>query len=205
MYEERVNPRISDGECSLLWREMLDSGIIPMRISAAVFWCLACFAQPLPAADAALKSVLTPLSGKLCAAIGKADKETGASVEKCPGVGGVELRVAYDDQRMSISLVLEGGNEQPLDLWSVVTRAFSSLGRQAEWRVRRGTTGKLEPFALIVRVNDNGAKKTYLAVAKIEAQRACVVDVIAGASGDANRRARESADRAASKPCLEGK
>jgi hypothetical protein len=108
--------------------------------------------------------------------------------------------------------LLERQTKKPARLWKnapesgVSNSALPTTTNGCPFRwCSKAATGKLEPFALIVRVNDNGAKKTYLAVAKIEAQRACVVDVIAGASGDANRRARESADRAASKPCLEGK
>ena len=161
--------------------------------------CAVLFILPLPLAAQSV-SVYSPLSGKSCAPV-KEDKESGSTLESCPGPAGFKTLVAYDDQRMSITLVTPGGGaEQPLDLWTIVTRSFSSLGKQAEWRMARADS----PVALIVRVNASAEKKSYLAVAKVAAEKSCVVEVIAPAQ-DANRRARASADHAASKACLGGK
>ena len=159
------------------------------------------------AATVKINSVYTPLAGKSCVLV-KEDKETGNSLQRCPGVANSKVLVAYDDQRMSITLVLEEGKaEQPLDLWTVVTKSFSSLGASAEWRVMQDSK-KAVPLALIVRVNatsSDGKKSSYLAIAKVSADQACVVDVIAVASDrDANQRARRSADQSADKPCLRG-
>ena len=159
------------------------------------------------AASAKISSIYTPLAGKSCVLV-KEDKETGNSLQSCPGVANGKVIVAYDDQRMSITLVLaEDKKEQPLDLWTVVTKSFSSLGASVEWRVMQDSK-KSVPLALIVRVNatsSDGKKSSYLAIAKVSADQACVVDVISVASDrDANQRARRSADQSADKPCLRG-
>jgi hypothetical protein len=94
-----------------------------------------------------------------------------------------------------------------LNYWQVITSAFSTLGEKAEWRVTK-TKGKLMPLALIVRVNasenpDDAKKVTsYLAVAKITAQKICVTDKI-NPGRTQNEEARRAADSAATKACLE--
>ena len=129
-----------------------------------------------------LLSVYTPLSGQSCKIIAR-DAETGSTVHACPGVGGIKVQVAFDDDRMSISLASPTGQRWPLDFWSVVTRSFFSLGEQAEWRVNR-RSGKDVPVALIVRVIESGqerAKRSHLAIVKVTEQKACIVDVVAAA------------------------
>lgn len=157
-------------------------------------------------AEAQVASLYTDLSGPKCKTI-KTDQETGSSVQKCPGVGGFHLLVADDDDRMSVIVVSPDGKPHPLDYWEVITSAFSSLGKKAEWRVTR-KKGKLEPFALIVRVEasepeDSGSSKTrpYLAVAKITPTAICVVNKINPAV-DANAQARRAADSSAQQACL---
>ena len=152
-------------------------------------------------------SVYTDLSGSRCAAVTE-DKETGASVHRCPGVNGWTLLVAYDDERMSITVVEPNGAEHALNYWDVITNGFSSLGTKAEWRVRR-PNGRVEPIALIVRVNgselrEDGSRKptSYLAVATIDRERICVTNKI-NATPDANQRARQAADKSAVEPCLQ--
>jgi hypothetical protein len=150
-------------------------------------------------------SVYTDISGSRCRTI-SVDRESGASVQSCPGVAGYKLQVEDDDARMSITVVAPGGKKSELSYWQVITTAFSSLGNKAEWRVTR-VSGKTTPVALIVRVNasedpSNPQKLTsYLAVAKITAAKTCVTDKI-GPSATANEEARRAADTAATRPCL---
>jgi hypothetical protein len=151
-------------------------------------------------------SVYTDITGSRCRTI-SVDRESGASVQSCPGVAGYKLEVEDDDARMSISVVAPGGKKSELSYWQVITHNFSSLGNKAEWRVTNNK-GKTTPVALIVRVNANedpsNPQKTtsYLAVAKITATKTCVTDKI-GPSATANEKARRAADAAATRPCLE--
>jgi hypothetical protein len=163
--------------------------------------------QPSRATAAAdrIDSVYTDIAGSTCATLA-VDEEVGASTQRCPGIAGYALLVEDDDARMSITVVAPNGEQRPLDFWQVVTMAFSTLGEKAEWRVKR-QNGELVPIALIVRVNANegddpAVTTSYLAVAKITPQAACVTDRIAPAA-DMNLQARVAADAAAEKPCLE--
>lgn len=156
--------------------------------------------------SAPVASIYTPLSGPQCRVV-KRHQETGATVSRCPGVGGYSLLVLDDDSRNSITVVSPDQKEHPLDYWSVVTRSFSSLGPRAEWRVVR-RNGKPEPLALIVRVEftdqqdpDKPVKKSVLAVATITAQQTCVTNKIPAAQ-NANAQAREAADNSRGKSCL---
>lgn len=151
-------------------------------------------------------SIYTNLSGNQCKTI-KEDEETGSSVQACPGVGGFNLLVAADDARMSVSVITPDKREHPLDYWNIITRAFSNLGKKAEWRVVK-RNGQLTPIALIVRVDaseqDNlnaPKKKSYLAVTKITPGEICVTDKISP-TVDANEQARQAADNSANKVCL---
>lgn len=163
--------------------------------------------QPSRATAAAdgIDSVYTDIAGAACAIIA-VDEEAGAMTQRCPGIAGYALLVEDDDARMSITVVAPNGEQHPLDFWQVVTTAFSTLGEKAEWRVKR-QNGEVVPIALIVRVNANeggdpDVTTSYLAVAKITPQAACVTDRIAPAA-DMNLQARLAADAATEKPCLE--
>ncbi len=151
-------------------------------------------------------SVYTNLSGKNCRSI-KTVAETGSSVQKCNGVANYSLLVLDDDNRMSLTLLSPDGKEHPLDLWTIVTKSFSTLGEKAEWRVVK-KNGKVTPVAVIVRVNaniqenpDRPQKISYLVVAKITAEKVCVTDRV-DPSPEANAKARQLADESAQKECL---
>jgi hypothetical protein len=143
-------------------------------------------------------SVYTDLAEDRCKTI-RIDEETGSSEQRCPGTAGYNLLVLDDDDRMSVTVVTPDGREHPLDYWSVVTTAFSSLGEKAEWRVVQK-----KPVALIVRVKSADPEMelpvSSLAVAKITPQAICVTDVILS-SPTANEEARRAADSAADRPC----
>jgi hypothetical protein len=151
-------------------------------------------------------SVYTDLSPARCRTT-KVDKETGSSVQKCPGVAGYSLLVEDDDARQSVTVLTPDGRRHPLQYWRVVTTAFSTVGDKAEWRVER-KGGKVVPIALIVRVyaNENpdapDERTSYLAVAKITPEKVCVTEKIKGGA-TANEDARRAADASAAKPCLQ--
>jgi hypothetical protein len=154
----------------------------------------------------AVQSIYTDLDAKKCRTIESSDKEGGSYVGKCPGVAGYTLIVTEGDVRQNIEVVTPKGTKHSLDLWTVVSSAFSSVGPKAEWRVKK-IKNKPTPFALIVRYNasenpDDSSKITsYLAVAKITANSICVTDKISP-SANANELARKAADESSNKPCL---
>lgn len=161
---------------------------------------------PLSLLAPAAESIYTDLSPARCKTI-KVNSETAGSVQRCPGVAGYSLLVEDDDQRQSVTVMTPDGKRHPLNYWQVVTTAFSNVGDKAEWRVER-QRGKVRPVALIVRVyaNENPGspdeRTSYLAVAKITAEKVCVTEKIKGGA-NANEEARRAADASANKPCLE--
>ena len=168
----------------------------------ALILLLANFMAGKTARAGSIESIYTDLSTPPCKTV-STDKETGASTEKCPGVGGYTLLTHYDDERQSVSVVTPGGKEQPLNFWDVITHGFSDLGKKAEWRAVQ-KEGKTTPTALIVRVNarsDTGPSLSYLAVAKITPTLTCVTDRVEPGP-KANEEARQKADSSAARPCL---
>jgi len=148
-----------------------------------------------------MTSVYTSLDAAKCRTL--ETHEVGASsVQRCPGVAGYHLLVLDDDNRMSITVEDPKGGKHPLELWTLVSSHFSTLGKVAEWRVD-ATAKPVQPAALIVRFNaaDPETKETSsLAVIKISGTAACLVDVIPPGK-EQNQIARESADSAQEKPC----
>lgn len=151
-------------------------------------------------------STYTNLDAKYCRTLKSSDAEGGSYEGRCPGVGGYTLLVTEGDLRQNITVVTPKGTKHSLDLWTVVSSAFSSLGPKAEWRMTK-IKNKATPTALIVRYNasenpDKPEKTTsYLAVIKITSAEICVTNkVLPGAN--ANAEARRLADESASKPCL---
>lgn len=167
-------------------------------------WALAP-AEPAQQTAAAVRSVYTTLDPERCRTVSR-DEETGGTTQRCPGVGGYALEVLDYDARVSVTVVTPGGAKQPLRYTGVITHNFSALGPRAEWRVT-GPANRPRPVALVVRVNANEDPQrpttvtSYLAVARVGTRGSCVTNRIAPAA-DANARARQAADRAASRPCL---
>jgi hypothetical protein len=159
--------------------------------------------QAVPAADT-LRSVVTSLAAGSCTTV-SVDEEAGGSTQECPGVGGYRVLVLDGDARMSITLRAPDGAEQPLELWTTVTGAFSSLADSAEWRVRGAGEGAV-PAALIVEVRANESPEdpervtVYRAVAKVGPGGSCVTHRLdAAATRD---QVLHAADSAADTPCL---
>ncbi len=153
-----------------------------------------------------IRSVYTNLGEKQCRTIKSSAEEAGEYLGRCPGIAGYSLLVAEGDLRQNITVVTPKKTEHSLDLWSVVSPAFSSLGPKAEWRVTT-QKNKVVPVALIVRYNasensENPDKTTsYLAVIKITSSDICVTDKVSP-NPKANEDARRLADQSATKPCL---
>jgi hypothetical protein len=156
---------------------------------------------------AAIESTHTGLDAASCRKeIDKSDpNETPYLV--CPGAGGYALIVRrVESGRQSIDVVNPSQRVLPLNYHEVVTRHMSSLIGPAEWRVKT-TNGRPIPVALIVRVqaredNDNPEKvtRTYLAVAKIAPDEACVTDRVPDAERS-EADVRSLADSAQDRPC----
>lgn len=152
-------------------------------------------------ASGEITSLYSPLVQEQCRVI-EEDEETDYSVSRCPGIAGYALNVSDGDARVSIDVITPDGREHPLQYWTVITSAFTTLGPRAEWRMR-GT----RPIALIARVNANEDQvnfenvTSYLAVAKITPSEICVTDRIRPMA-NANEAARIAADRSADRPCL---
>ena len=156
----------------------------------------------LPAEQAPVSSARTDLSGSACATIKSSVEEDWATFS-CPAPEGYGLQVDGDDGRYTVTLIDPDGTEHPQDYWWVVTRGFSSLGAQAEWRLEDG-----RPTALIVPVlaeentSDGSTREVpYLVVSKVTADETCVIDRV-GPGPDQRARARAAADGGAEADCL---
>ena len=145
------------------------------------------------------KSVYTSTSDKVCKQVDPGVNEGGDYIGICPGVGGYKLRLIEGDLRQTLFVITPRKKELPLSFTSFYT-AFSAVGQQVEWRVKKGV-----PIALITRYNiangeDASKRISYLMVAKIGPQTSCVTDIVMP-SRTQNEEARVLADSAGSKPC----
>lgn len=147
---------------------------------------------------AALTTAYTPTVGKTCVSV-SSNRETGDTVERCPGIGGYSLLVQNSDDRVSLSIITPQKTTLPLNFWDVVTPAFSTLGPKVEWKLET-IKGKTQPAAIIVRVHtvdqtDVAAPRplSFLVVAKIESDMACVTAKIPAGQANANLTARAAA------------
>ena len=152
-----------------------------------------------------IETIYTDLTEDKCVNT-ESNEEEEWSIQSCKGVGGYSLLVSEGDLRQTIDVVSPGGRKYELDLWRVVSSAFSTVGDKAEWRVVK-EKGKTRPVALIVRYNvnedpENTEKITsYLTVTKITPETACVTDIVKPVK-NANEKARILADSSSAKPCL---
>jgi len=155
--------------------------------------------------ESKIKSIYTDLAEKKCKTTTINEQEE-YSVQLCDGVAGYKLEVAEGDLRQTINIIAPNGKKHELKLWSVVSPAFSSVGKKAEWRVIK-EKGEIVPIALIVRFNasenpeDSSKITSYLTVSKITEGTTCVTGVVKPVK-NANIKARTLADTAAKKPCV---
>lgn len=161
-------------------------------------------ADSIAAAGQEIRGVRTSLKETDCETV-SVDEEAGGSTQRCPGTAGYRLLALDGDSRMSITVVDPSGGEHPLEFWTSVTGAFSSLGDEAEWRVRGGGASAV-PIALIVPLKahedpENSENITaYRVVAKITPTETCVTHRLPAATPDAETR--RLADASAGQPCL---
>ena len=149
------------------------------------------------------RSVYTSIGDKQCRTIKSHEAGDEGFEARCRGTAGYTLLLSEGDLRQNIVVITPKGKEHSLELWSVVSSGFSSVGPKAEWRI--ATQNK--PVALILRYNANedatqpNKLLSYLVVTKITATEICVTDKISpGAT--ANEDARRAADAASTKSCL---
>ena len=152
------------------------------------------------------RSVYTPLGEKQCRTIKSAEAGDDGYEGRCPGTAGYTLILSEGDLRQNITVITPQGAKHSLELWVVVSGAFSSLGPKAEWRIATQNK-KSVPVALILRYNANEDPEkpdkltSYLAVAKITPTEICVTEkILPGPT--ANEDARRAADAASTKSCL---
>ena len=151
-------------------------------------------------AFAQIKSVYTDLSDTKCKTVELQEDEGGSYKGVCNGVAGFKLNLLEGDLRQSIDVVSPDGKEHQLRLWEHFG-GFSAVGEKAEWRVKGKT-----PVALIFRFNvatdpdDVLKRKSYLIVAKITKDFACVINIVEPGKNQ-NEQARKFADAAAVTPC----
>lgn len=149
------------------------------------------------------RSVYTPLGDKQCRIVKSAEAGDDGFEARCRGAAGYTLLLSEGDLRQNITVITPQGKQHSLELWSVVSGGFSSLGPKAEWRLDKASA----PVALILRYNasedpEKPDKRTsYLAVTKITPTEICVTDKISPGP-TANEDARRAADAASRKPCL---
>ena len=152
------------------------------------------------------RSVYTPIGGKQCRTLKPAEAGDEGYEARCRGAAGYSLILSEGDLRQDITVITPKGKEHSLELWTVVSSGFSSVGPKVEWRLAT-QKGKTAPVALIVRYNASEDPEapnklmSYLAVAKITANEICITEKISPGP-KANEEARRAADVASTKPCL---
>lgn len=152
-----------------------------------------------------IESIYTSTSTNVCKTLEQSDEGAGFYRGSCPGVGGYKLELIEGDIRQTLDVIAPIKKKFELNLWAVVSGAFSSIGEKVEWRVTK--SGKTNvPKALIVRFNasedpeDSTKITSYLVVVKITKTSVCVTDIVKPAANQ-NVRARELADVSQNKPC----
>lgn len=154
-------------------------------------------------AQGKIESIYTSTKANACKPT--PESEDGSYRGICPGVGGFSLELMEGDLRQSINVIAPNKKKHELNLWSVVSSGFSSIGEKIEWRVTR--SGKtLTPKAMILRFNasenpeDSSKITSYLVVVAVTKTYACVTEVIPP-SANQNVKAREAADSKVVAPC----
>ena len=161
---------------------------------------LACVAT---AAAQSNRSVYTPIGDKQCRTLKSAEAGDDGFEARCRGAAGYSLILSEGDLRQNITVITPQRKEHSLELWSVVSSGFSSVGPKVEWRVTRQN----KPVALILRYNANedatqpNKLLSYLVITKITSTEICVTDKIPPGP-KANEDARRAADAASTKSCL---
>lgn len=153
------------------------------------------------AAAAQNKSVYTSTKTSTCRTISSNPNEAGSYEGECQGVGGYKVRLLEGDIRQTLNIITPAKKKFELNFWAFYS-GFSAIGEKIEWRTKAGV-----PVALIARFNVAGAEDSskstsYLMVSKIGRSSSCVTDVVKPQPNQ-NEKARELADAAAGKPCMD--
>lgn len=154
-----------------------------------------------------VESIHTDLSAGSCLREVDRNDPNETAYLACPGVAGYSLHVRrVGSGRISIDVVDPAGRAMPLSYQEVVTPQMSSVGDRAEWRVAT-EGGRQVPIALIVRVlaredadNPERVSATYIAVAKVTPDTACVTDRLLE-GGQSDVQVRGTADSARERAC----
>lgn len=147
------------------------------------------------------KSVYTSTKTSACRTISSNPNEGGSYEGECKGVGGYKVRLIEGDIRQTLNIITPAKKKFELNFWGFYG-GFSSLGEKIEWRTRAGV-----PVALIARFNvanaeDSSKTTSYLMISKIGKTSSCVTDVVKPQPNQ-NEKARELADAAAGKACMD--
>jgi hypothetical protein len=117
----------------------------------------------------------------------------------CKGYGGIAVRVAGGDQRVTVSFGPRAKDEPAA---RQTFAAFNSEGKTIEWRIERGRDGKARPFATILRWNTTVSgerdivRGQVLVVTRLAPGPVCHIGYVDGrANPNANDLAREIADK----------
>ena len=135
--------------------------------------------------------------------IGKPSELDGSTTRLCPGKSGLEVLIAEDDVRETVSVGRSGAAAAREPAAQVWFHPFNSSSHTVEWRNADG-----KPFAIIQRwyLADNGdphksgrpTDKPILAVTRLPPREVCHVAYIdAQANPNANDLARKAADELA--------
>lgn len=164
------------------------------------------FAHAGSSQAASMTTQSTPTGGAECVNLSY-DRETGDSVKRCPGISGLALIIHRSDDRASLSILTREKATLPLNFWDTVTPTFSTIGPQAEWQLET-VHGKKRPVAITVRVDTVNQKDvasprpvSFIVVARIHDNEACVVGKIPARQANAAQAARALAIAPGSK-CL---
>src|SRR5512146_34370 len=91
-------------------------------------------------------SIYTSVAEKKCRTLKSSPAEAGDYLGRCAGVAGYALLLSEGDLRQNLTVVTPRNKEYSLELWSIISSGFSSVGSTVEWRIFKNT-----PIALILR------------------------------------------------------
>ena len=176
-----------------------ESSLLKLTVFAVLLACVT-----TAAGQTTNRSVYTSIGDKQCRTIKSHEAGDEGFEARCRGTAGYTLLLSEGDLRQNITVITPQRKEYSLELWSVVSSGFSSVGPKVEWRI---ATQSKKPVALILRYNANedatqpNKLLSYLVVTKITPSEVCVTDKISP-SATANEDARRAADASSTKSCL---
>lgn len=205
---EHAPPHVYVNAHSAAWRAWVNRSIVgAIFVGLLPSACSSAERDSSARSASSVESIYTELSGGSCREeIDKSDPNA-TRYFVCPGVAGYTLIVRRAEAgRRSVDLIDAEKRVFPLNYQESVTPQMSTLRAKAEWRVEL-TAGKQRPIALIVAIeahesvdSPDRVTHTYLAIAKIAPNEACVVAKIL--EGERSETAvRSLADSARARSC----